>query len=205
MRNRRSASALARSQSTRQERRTLCIYCEGAVTEPLYLGGLRRELSRHTSNALTIDVRPGKGVPATLVNLATEAKRRGDDYDEFWCVFDVESPSEHPNLVQAINLAEENGIRVAISNPCFEFWLILHYEDHRGFLRNVDARRWLQKRGLLTGKQIDPNDYLGLRDVARGRAAVIAAEHTRHGSMCPDDNPSSGMYLLLGSIERPAD
>ena len=24
-------------------------------------------------------------------------------------------------------MARDNGIRVAISNPCFELWLVLHY------------------------------------------------------------------------------
>ena len=33
--------------------------------------------------------------------------------------------------------AGANGIRLAISNPCFELWLILHFQDHTAWLDNT--------------------------------------------------------------------
>lgn len=35
---------------------------------------------------------------------------------------------QHPKIRQAINLAEQNGVKMALSNPSFEFWLVLHFE-----------------------------------------------------------------------------
>lgn len=49
-----------------------------------------------------------------------EARRERDDhlrFDEVWGVFDID---EHPNLPEVRELAAENGIELAISNPRFE-------------------------------------------------------------------------------------
>ncbi len=48
-------------------------------------------------------------------------------YDAVWCVFDVD---QHPKIKEALSLAAKNGISVALSNPCFEFWLVLHFEKY---------------------------------------------------------------------------
>ena len=53
-------------------------------------------------------------------------KRRAADYDEIWCVFDID---EHPNVPQAVEEARQVGVEVAVSNPCFELWLVLHIRD----------------------------------------------------------------------------
>ena len=74
---------------------------------------------------------------------AQDAARREDDenlaYDAVWCVFDVD---EHPQIADARQMARANGIELAISNPCFELWLLLHFRDspgmqHRDTMRQV--------------------------------------------------------------------
>jgi hypothetical protein len=60
--------------------------------------------------------------------MAAEARSRAieeeAEIDEFWCVFDVEWPRNHPGLLEAVQQAQANGIYLAISNPCFELWLM---------------------------------------------------------------------------------
>jgi hypothetical protein len=54
--------------------------------------------------------------------------------DEVWCVFDQESQNEKNDYERALKI--KNGIQLpdhkkffcAISNPCFEFWILLHIE-----------------------------------------------------------------------------
>ncbi len=41
-----------------------------------------------------------------------------------YCVFDVDT---HETLDQAIDKARGNEICVILSNPCFEYWYILHF------------------------------------------------------------------------------
>jgi len=49
--------------------------------------------------------------------------------DQVWAVFDRD---EHLHFDEAIDLCQNNDIHIGRSNPCFEVWLILHFEDfHR--------------------------------------------------------------------------
>nr|WP_236684662.1 RloB family protein [Ferrimicrobium acidiphilum] len=97
--------------------------------------------------------------------------------DEFWCVFDVEWPQNHPHLRDAIEQARQGGIELAISNPCFELWLILHFQDHGSWLNNNTARRLRQKLDRSDNKGIDAAIYMPLvRDAAR-RAEELDERH----------------------------
>ena len=86
-------------------------------------------------------------MPKTLVERAVamkreaalEAKRKKDEnlkYDQVWCVFDID---EHPFVPEAKQQARDNGIEVAISNPCFELWALLHFRDQWQNSRGCDG------------------------------------------------------------------
>lgn len=127
---------LKRRVAIRQPRKTLLIFCEGERTEPDYLDALKRQPAIRGVAAVDLRIETGHGgfVPKTLVSMAIEARHRAVDeegeIDEFWCVFDVEWPRNHPDLKEAIERARQGDIQLAISNPCFEMWLILHFQDH---------------------------------------------------------------------------
>lgn len=67
-----------------------------------------------------------------------DAERRSVDYDEgdeFWVCLDADhwmEPSHIGNLREVIRLCNQKQYRLAICNPCFELWLLLHFEDHTG-------------------------------------------------------------------------
>lgn len=202
---------LKRKVATRPPRKTLVVFCEGEKTEPQYLLALRQEPFVRDAAAVDIRVQTGRGgaVPLTLVTLATTARAKSAaeeaEIDEFWCVFDVEWPRNHPHLPEAIAKAEANGIRLAISNPCFELWLILHYRNHGSWLDNgaaVELRRQLDRS---TNKSLDAAKYMSLIEDAVRRAAGLDGRHQRDGSKFPHNNPSSGMHYLIASVRPPAD
>jgi hypothetical protein len=77
--------------------------------------------------------------PLTLIRAAIairdQRKRQAEEgfnisYDEVWVVFDMEKwHDERRKLaVQAMNMKEAAGINFALSDPSFEFWLLLHKE-----------------------------------------------------------------------------
>jgi hypothetical protein len=105
------------------------IVCESQRTEPLYFAGLQREL-RFTC---FLDIRRCTtcGAPADLVQRAVcvraESGRDGVRYDAVWCVFDADQ-HDSATLRSAWDAARKAGIGVALSNPCFEFWFLLHHE-----------------------------------------------------------------------------
>lgn len=176
------------------------VFCEGSASEPDYIKGLRRLPEIRDSTSITVEIDPEQGVPRTLVQRAVE-RSRDPEIDECWCVFDVEWPKHHPRLPETLELAEAHGIRLAISNPCFELWLILHFEDQSSFLSTDQAERRSRRLDGRPGKRIDPDAYLTRRTIAVQRASALSMKHARVGTAFPNDNPSSGMGDLLAAIE----
>ncbi|RKT51830.1 RloB family protein [Saccharothrix australiensis] len=202
-RRRTGGKGLRRKTATRPERKTIVVFCEGVASEPDYINALKRLPEIRGNTAISIEIDPGQGVPLTLVQLAI-ARAADEEVDECWCVFDVEWPKHHPNLQQAIRLAGEHGIRLAVSNPCFELWLALHFEDCTAHLHTAEAERRSRHLEGRTGKRIDAARYMPLRATAARRASALARRHARNRAESPHDNPSSSMYEFLAAVEPPA-
>ena len=106
-------------------RPVLHIFCEGSETEPWYY---KQYINRFCRVPSRIQIEPTKeNTPVRLVKEALKLKMQQPN-DLFWVVFDRESEAECPESLhqQARQLAEANGISIALSNVCFEVWLLLH-------------------------------------------------------------------------------
>ncbi|MER7001789.1 RloB family protein [Dactylosporangium sp. NPDC000555] len=208
-RGRQPPASLRRKVGERQPRKTLVILCEGRRTEPEYLDALRRDREIHDVAAVDIRIEGSASgaVPLTLVRRALEirerARREQSEIDEIWCVYDVEWPKHHPALVEARDLAQRNGINLAVSNPCFELWLVLHFRDYRRFLDNEQARRVRREHDGSADKGIDGTVYMPQKRDAARRAAALDRFHQQNSTCVPDDNPSSGMHRLIASVLPP--
>ena len=202
--SRRRESPLRRPRKPQPLRRVIRIHAEGRVTEPKYL----EELGRRHRDSIRIDIGETGAVPETLVDRAcrdmdhNRARRReGPLYDEIWCVFDVD---EHPNLRGAIDRASQKKIKLAVSNPCFELWLLLHFRDQTAHISRQDAKRVANQLGIMEGKEIKSEmfDQLENRyETAKRRARMLDRKHEGDGSP-PRSNPSTGMWRLVDSIRR---
>ena len=179
------------------------IFCEGKQTEPLYLDALKRQPNVKDVASFDLRIATEHGMPHVLVSAAITAREKSadeeDEIDEFWCAFDVEWPRNHPRLREAVQQARDNGINLAISNPCFEIWLILHFERYGSWLDNDAARRLRRRLDGVPDKSLDPAKYMPLVGRAMDNAAALDKRHLRDGTEFPSDNPSSGMYLLVAS------
>lgn len=124
-----------RKKGTESGEKPILIVTEGTKTEPKYLEGLRQTL--HLA-ATRIEVVPADGTdPRSVVKTAIEmmkaqnrlAKRgEGLEYEEVWVVFDSEDRLGTNELNGAISMGEAAGVSIAMTVPCFEYWLVLHYE-----------------------------------------------------------------------------
>lgn len=189
-------------------RRTFVIFCEGRRTEPEYLNALKRHPAVREAAAVDLRVEAGHGgsAPRSLVSRAVDARTRAIDedaeIDEFWCVFDMEWPVNHPGLLDAIQRAGAHGIQVAVSNPCFELWLVLHFQDRGAWLSTDEACRLRQRLDRSSGKGLDAAVYMPVIADAVRRSAQLEQLHLDNGTDFPHTNPSSGMHRLLAAIER---
>lgn len=121
--NRRTEPNFERATPKLIEKPTILIVCEGENTEPTYFNQFR--LSSATVKPI------GEGYNTTsLVNRAIQLANQGK-YDQVWCVFDKDDFNEN-DFNNAILIAEANKFGVAYSNQAFEYWLILHFDDHQG-------------------------------------------------------------------------
>lgn len=92
--------------------------------------------------------------------------------------------------------AKQAGINLAISNPCFEYWLLLHFESCRApLLDYIDVARRLKKhlpdydKAALQFRHFEAGVETA---IANARSDTTGDEHTR--------NPSTGVWALVERI-----
>ncbi len=176
------------------------VFCEGTETEPEYLKGLKSLESVHNRTALTIEPDRHFSAPLRLVEAALEPAE-DDEIDEVWCIFDVEAPEPHPDLNDALARAATSlRVKIALSHPCFELWLLLHQRDQTAELTTRQAIKAVQKLKGVSGKHIDVEQFLLQRNEAARRARLLDERHERDGTPTPA-NPSTGVYRLLGAVD----
>jgi hypothetical protein len=179
------------------------VICEGKVTEPEYFKGFANACE---NPRVTVECEPEAGVPLSVVRMARDRKREAEQvaekeeddnlrYDAVWVVFDVD---EHPNIPSAIQMARDNDIHLAVSNPSFELWLLLHFRDHPGPKDRAVVRQLL--KGFLPNydKHVDYKKCLPGYPEAAKRAARLGGCDIQ--ACQPGPNPSSGVHVLTESI-----
>lgn len=202
-----SSKPLARRAAFREPKRTIVVFCEGAVTEPDYLSALKAlpEVRDVAAVKIRIEHSAAGSAPMTLVESASQFRAakssESAEVDQVWCIFDVEWPINHPRLHDAIELARGGGVELAISNPCFELWLALHFADHTAWLDNGDAHQLRSGHDKSVDKRVDGALYMHRRQEAAERAKALEANHFANGTEFPDNNPSSGMFRFLEAVE----
>ena len=208
------ANRSGRNRERRSGRRTpfrepklkMLIVCEGANTEKQYFEQFAKF---HRNSLVEVIVEGGKGVPLTVVRAAKErkekaisdAKRKDDEFLKYqwvWCVFDVDN---HPNVPEARIMAADNGIELAISNPCFELWLLLHHRDCPGELHRHAAQTMLKDHVAGYDKHVNFDDYTDGYHKAVQRAKSLDQLAESMGE--PGRNPTTGVYVLTEMIIPP--
>ena len=185
-----------------QPRRVIKVHSEGRVTEPAYLLKMAKTYRIAHVNIGSV----GKD-PLSLVNDARQdarmltRRRKQSEIDEVWVIFDTD---EHPNIPRACAEARDAGIGVAVSNPCFELWLILHCHDQTAPLGRREAQRQARDLKLIDGKDIHPDAHETLKQgysAAKTRARSLDRRHEASGSG-PRANPSSNVWKLADRLRQ---
>jgi hypothetical protein len=194
--------SLRRRRGFREPRARFLIVCEGRVTEPLYF----KEIRRVERGIIDLEIVPG-GVPKTVVERAVEMKKqsereakRGKDqnlrYDSVWCVFDVD---EHPFVPEAKQQAQANAINLAVSNPCFELWFLLHFRDQTAHIERHRVQH-LCREHMPGYQKAPPCDALRPHE-AEATERAIQLENWQESRGNAGGNPSTGVYQLIRQIQ----
>lgn len=179
------------------------IVCEGRCTEPNYFEGFRKE---NRNIIIKVCESPGK-TPSQIVRHAMSMADEMDigkvPGDSAWCVFDVDECSDK-DMRRAVQMAGER-LNLAISNPCFELWFILHYTYMD---RRMDTCReaLAELRLFMPGYDKSAEHFHRLRPMTataisnaqrleRGRAGRGYEVYDR------DANPCTGVHRLVCAID----
>lgn len=208
-----SLERLVRRGPTRPQLPTILIVCDGQNTEPSYFNQFR------LASARVIAVGEGNNTTST-VQQAIQLSRQ-QVYDQVWCVFDRDSFPAN-NFNNAVARAEAHGLHVAYSNQAFEYWLLLHFENHDGhpmprtdYMARLNAH--LEPFGLrydgngskLIGPELfallqaaEPVSGRTRRKMAIGRARKIDQEWNSQGMPPAQQESTTLVYKLVQEIQR---
>lgn len=175
------------------------------MTEPSYIEGFVRKIR---NAAVEVRIHGEQGDPRKLVEMAkrekqqaiARAKRQDDDFlafDEVWCVFDRD---QHDRFEDACQMARDNQLALAVSNPCFELWLLLHFRDSPGAQHRDRVQKMLKKSLPEYDKHFDFERVADGVEQATKRARHLDQEAESMGEIFR--NPTTGVYRLIESIAR---
>ncbi len=113
----------------------ILIVCEGSKTEPNYFKEVIDEYRLPTAN-VKIHGKDCGSSPTTVVEFASKCFDSDQDFDLVYCVFDRDQHQDYSAArdrclsLKKINIEKKKCPFIALtSNPCFEYWLILHFTD----------------------------------------------------------------------------
>jgi RloB-like protein len=87
----------------------------------------------------------------------------------------------------------------AISNPCFELWLVLHFQDQAAHVSVTQIQSICKKHLPGYKKRVNIDKLWSNRAAAMSRARFLDKQHQRKGTL--NGNPSSGVFKLLEEID----
>ena len=157
----RQAAQLARKVGKNAGYDRILIVTEGSKTEPLYLGEIRKEFRLQTTNVQVQHSQFGTA-PILIVEYAEYLFVNGDEakniqpcaFEQVYVVFDRDDhESYHNALAKAVALngkllndAKQKVKFLAIASvPCFELWLLLHFEDVLAPLHRTEVYQRLRQ------------------------------------------------------------
>lgn len=209
----RQAKQLTRKIGRRAPIDRILIVTEGSKTEPFYLNEIRSKFCLQTAN---VQVQPSKGgtEPFQIVEYAEKLFQKGNvamniqprAFEQVYVVFDRDSHNTYHNaLAKAASLDGKlhNDLNQSIkfeaiaSVPCFELWLLLHFENVQAPLQRTDVYQHLRLPGNLPNYDKGKNGYYarteGKLGVAKQRAENLKGLYTA----CSGTDPYTDMHNLV--------
>lgn len=146
----------------RRYKKLFVIAVEGAVTEPQYF-----DLFHDQQSVIHVECLKGKSAsspPQVLSRMEARIHERGlAPSDEAWLVVDKDNWTDEQLLLLHQWTQVRKGRGLALSNPKFEYWLLLHFEDGSGVRTSQECSDRLARATVVSGKSINPRQFTSER------------------------------------------
>lgn len=145
----------------RRYKRMFVIVSEGTVTEQEYFQLLSEESIIHIKCLRNrSNLTPKEALLRVREHISKEGLRKND---EAWVVVDKDSWAEE-QLGELHGWAQgRSNYGFALSNPKFEFWLLLHFEDAKGVVTSEQCSKQLTKYLPDYNKHVDARKFTNER------------------------------------------
>ncbi len=198
---------LRRKRGIRDLPKRFLIVCEDETSAPRYFEAFKKHFKL---DATSIEV-VGSGhrtqpiqVVKTAIKRQKEAARQDsgtEPFDEVWCLIDGDYGDK---VGIARRSASANGIKLAVSTMCFEYWVLLHFEEYDKASVDCDAVLHLlkdEKRIPTYDKgKYDFREIVSKIHTASTRAEKLRKPGIERGDKPENQNPCSEVYILVNTI-----
>ncbi len=146
-----------------RDARLIVIASEGKDTERIYFKALAKEYTNprvHVHILERCEDEQNDSNPQNVLMQLNDCKEKYalESDDELWLVIDKDQWKDKMLSRVAAECSQEVSMHMALSNPCFELWLLLHLEDAAS-LAPEEQQLWMENRRK--SKSADP--YLKVR------------------------------------------
>jgi hypothetical protein len=183
----------------------ILIVCEGTKTEVHYF----REFIAfyRLSDSLVIEVKPSPKSPP--IEIVTFAIGKIKEYDKIYCVMDRDTHETFDDALQIIEQAPEKVkavLKLIISQPCFEYWLLLHFENSaKGYVQTSKSpcRNVMDdlEKHLPNYKKGDRYLFMKLND-RLNKALESAKKRLSQAKIDGKMNPSTEIHELILDLQN---
>ena len=130
----REREELFRESNSIEKEKIIVLAFEGNDTEEMYFEEFKNsDIFNDGLIFLHLLKRPKNNTNSAPKHVFAKLKREAkDEYnfrdgDELWMIIDTDRWKNIPDIISECK--EQNNMFVAVSNPCFEFWLLLHIKN----------------------------------------------------------------------------
>lgn len=198
-------------ESRKRDRRTgklkpkpLVVFCVEGQSEESYINALRKF---RYNDEIAFQFLNQQGTSLKNLLRACGRATKNPDYkgaSAYWIVCDVDRNRDHAGELKKWLQAQKN--RIALSHPCLEYWLLLHFISSPECSNAANAERELKRHLPEYKKGLGSSDKCWGRIVEKTDDAV-ERETTRQSSMRRDpsawpDGPGSQMPALIAWLDE---
>lgn len=179
----------SRKPGSRAAKPTILIVCEGE-TEWKYFKDIKNRYKAQWMEPKLSNHATPLEIVACGKRMQRALKKKGLDV-ETWVVFDAERKvDEHPrHYREAIQKAQAAGFKVANSSPCFEYWILLHFDNTANVSEPEKAEAELRRAGRIPGYEKPGLPYETLWQIAKSDGPLMAAQARRDDHASMGNNP----------------
>ena len=159
-----------------------------------------------TNNEFTDPV----GIINKLIVYANQNEIKTDeDNNKIYCIFDTDTSKEkNKQINEAMKIAKKNNIEIILSNPCFEDWLLCHFQYSTKELSNKEIINELNNyiKPIFKKKYYKSLDiYEAIKDktdfaIKNSKEQINYHKKLKRNLFSIEANPSAMVYIIVEDL-----